>query len=279
MIETGKTFGFTKMSGTGNDFIVFDNRNRLFTGGEAEFFSAICRRRISIGADGVILVDNGIQAPVRMRYYNSDGREAAMCANGARCSALFAYRKGFILKAKFVLEASDGLHEVEVAKNRVRLQMTKPKDLGTGLGIVRESGLREGGFLDTGVPHFVLFTDDSADLDRLDVEALAPFYRSHPVFKEGANVNFVQRAGDRAIRVRTFERGVEGETLSCGTGCVASALIASKTFGLPSPVRVETRGGELNVEFDDGWTRVFLTGPVRTAFEGTLCPGPAELAS
>jgi diaminopimelate epimerase len=279
MIEPGRSIDFTKMSGTGNDFIVFDNRSRIFSGEESEFFAAICRRRISIGADGVILLDEGIHAPVRMRYYNSDGKEAAMCANGARCSALYAYRKRFIRKDRFALEASDGPHEVKVNGERVRLQLAKPKNFETGFGIVREKGLREGGFLDTGVPHFVLFTDDPAELDRLDVEALAPFYRNHPVFKEGANVNFVQRIDGPAIRVRTFERGVEGETLSCGTGCVASALIASKTFGIPSPVRVETRGGGLNVEFDDGWSKVFLTGPVRMVFDGTLFSESPEPAS
>jgi diaminopimelate epimerase len=278
MIKPKETIPFTKMSGTGNDFIVFDNRNRRFSGEETDFFHAICRRRFSVGADGVILVEKGDRAPVLMQYFNSDGKEASMCANAARCTALFAYRNGLVRESRFLLEASDGLHEVDVKADQVRLKMTKPKDFRSGLGVVRNAGLREGGFLDTGVPHLVLFVDDSLKLDGLDVEALAPYYRHNPLFEHGTNVDFVQRIGVETICVRTFERGVEGETLSCGTGCVAAALIASKTFGSPSPVHVETRGGGLEVEFDDGWRNVFLTGAVRMAFEGALYPEPTETA-
>jgi diaminopimelate epimerase len=276
-IKPSGTIPFTKMAGTGNDFIVLDNRDGRFTGRECDFFAAICRRRLSVGADGVILLEKGEKAPVRMRYYNRDGREAEMCANGARCTAFFAVRKNLVHGSKFVLEASDGPHEAEVTADQVRLKLAVPRDFRSGMGIVRDKGFREGGFINTGVPHLVLFADDSMDMEQLDVDALALYYRRHPTFDRGTNVNFVKRTGTRTIRVRTFERGVEGETLSCGTGCVASALIASRTFGLESPILVETRGGGLSVEFNKNWMNILLTGPVRIVFEGVIFPEPREL--
>ncbi len=193
-----------------------------------------------------------------------------MCANAARCTAWYAFHRGLVQKSPFVIQASDGLHEVEVLADGVRLRMTKPKDFRTGLNIVRDPELREMGFLDTGVPHLMLCVKESVPLHALDVAGLAPFYRRHPAFPEGTNVNFFRKAGPNAIRVRTYERGVEGETLSCGTGCVASALVAGRAFGWASPIVVETRGGALNVEFDADWNRVFLIGPVRTVFDGVL---------
>jgi diaminopimelate epimerase len=260
------------MSGTGNDFIVFDNRDGRFSGDEADFFAAVCRRRVSVGADGVLLVERGRSVPVRMRYFNRDGGEASMCANGARCAARYAFEKGFVSTAHFTLEASDGCHEVEVEPDNVRLRMGEPKGLRTGLGIVRDPGLREGGFLDTGVPHLVLFVDGPEELDRLDVEALSPYYRRHPEFPQGTNVNFVCLRGKDSIGVRTFERGVEAETLSCGTGCVAAALLASLRFELASPVSVATKGGVLFVIFDPNWKDVRLSGTADRVFEGTLVP-------
>jgi diaminopimelate epimerase len=263
---------FTKMSGTGNDFIVFDNRNVRWTGRETDFFYAICRRRFSAGADGVILAEKGDRAPVRMRYFNRDGMEAAMCANGARCTAYFALHKGFVRENAFRMEASDGLHEVEVTGPTVRLEMGRPRDFRSGFKFEPGSGLREGGFLNTGVPHLVLFLEGPSALKDLNVEATAPSYRNHRLFPGGTNVNFVQRISDDALEVRTYERGVEGETLSCGTGCVASALIAYASLNMPSPIRVITRGGDLRVEFDGEWKQVHLTGPVRMVYEGSLYP-------
>jgi diaminopimelate epimerase len=263
---------FTKMSGTGNDFIVLDNREGRWTGREKDFFASVCRRRFSAGADGVILAQKGEHAPVRMRYFNSDGGEAAMCANGARCTAFYGRNRGFTKEDFFLLEAADGLHEVEVTGAKVKLEMRRPRDFRSGFGFVHQFGIREGGFLDTGVPHLVLFMDGALELKNLDVNAQAPYYRNHRFFDAGANVNFVQRISPGAIQVRTFERGVEGETLSCGTGCVASALIASRTFGASSPISVRTPGGELEVEFDRDWSNVFLTGAVRMVYEGSLYP-------
>ena len=255
------------MAGTGNDFIVFDNRSGRFGGEEADFFSGICRRRVSVGADGVILVEKGDSAPVRMRYFNRDGYESTMCGNGARCTGYFAKKKGFVKENKFILEAMDGPHRIEVLGDEVALGMVKSDGFRTGYGIIREPELKEGGFIDTGVPHYVIFVKD---VDRIDVHKLGTFYRNHKAFPEGANIDFVQLLGDSRIHVRTYERGVEEETLSCGTGCVASALVAATQADYSSPVKVFTRGGELTVGFDKQWEKVTLTGRVEISYEGTL---------
>jgi diaminopimelate epimerase len=259
---------FVKMEGTGNDFIMIDNRKGRFTGRETAFFAFLCRRRFSIGADGVVLVERGKTCPVRMRYFNSDGRPASMCGNALRCTALYAFEKGWVKKPAFDVEAPDGIHPVRVRRsgNGITVRMAPAFGFRTGLGIVRDAAHREGGFVNTGVPHFVVFTDA---IDRVDVQAAAPVYRHHAAFPEGANVNFVQTMEDGSIAVRTFERGVEGETLSCGTGCVAAALVACKSEGRTSPVTVRTRGGTLFVSFNAGWTRIDLTGPAGIVFEGT----------
>ena len=252
------------MSGTGNDFIVIDNRSLILTGNEEALIHRMCRRRVSIGADGLILVEEGEHAPVRMRYFNADGKESTMCGNGARCTAFFAYQKGIVKRNDFILEAPDGLHPVKVSQDRVFLQMTPPRNYQTNLAILREDNLREGGFIDTGVPHYVIFADD---LDAIDVEILGDYYRRHPTFPEGTNVNFVQLESDY-IKVRTYERGVERETLSCGTGCVASALITGKKFGQLPPITVQTRGGVLKVTFDEPWERIRLEANVEIVYEG-----------
>jgi diaminopimelate epimerase len=262
-----KSIPFTKMAGTGNDFIVFDNRSSRFSGRETSLFETLCRRRTGVGADGLILVEEGKKAHVRMRYFNRDGRESTMCGNGARCTAHYAWSKRIVTAAAFDLEAVDGIHHVLVDGNRVTLWMMPPKHLKTDLDILREADLTEGGYIDTGVPHFVVF---SKNVDDLDVERLGRYYRNHDAFPEGTNVNFVQRLEKKQIRVRTFERGVEAETLSCGTGCVASAFITAEKNGWPSPVRIFTRGGELVVFFDEARRNVSLTAPVTIVYEGVL---------
>lgn len=261
------TIHFTKMSGTGNDFIVFDNRSGFFTGKESEFFERICRRRISVGADGVLLVEGSESADIRMRYFNRDGRESTMCGNGARCVGFFAWEKKIVDKKAFRLEASDGVHMVDVLGEWVTLGMMKPRDFRFDLGILKEAEFTEGGFINTGVPHYVLFVDK---LDVIDVTGMGSFYRSHEAFPEGTNVNFVQCMGKNRIRVRTYERGVEEETLSCGTGCVASAVIAAKRYGYDSAIAVMTRGGELTVGFDACFEEVSLAGLVEIVYEGEL---------
>jgi len=258
---------FTKMTGTGNDFIVFDNRPRLFSGEESTFFHEICQRRTSIGADGILLVEKGDSAPVRMRYFNSDGFESTMCGNGARCAAYFAWKKRMVPDRSLLLEALDGVHRVIVEGERITLEMARPHGFRSKPGILRESEFTEGGFIDTGVPHYVVFVQD---VEKVDVDNLGSFYRNHDTFVQGTNVNFVQLLGKSRIRVRTYERGVEEETLSCGTGCVASSLIASNHHGYTSPVTVLAHGGRLTVQFDEAWENIFLIGPVEIVYEGIL---------
>jgi diaminopimelate epimerase len=266
-IKRLKEITFTKMEGTGNDFIVFDNRYKTFTGKQVDFFNQICQRRLSVGADGVILIEKGQSHPIRMRYFNRDGYEAEMCGNGARCVAYYVKEKGILNQNAFTLEASDGVHPVQVEGHLVTIQLIQPTGYRTNFGIVKESEFKEGGLINTGVPHYVLFVED---LKQVDVKKIGAYYAHHEAFPEGVNVNFVQAIGRDRIRFRIFERGVEDETYSSGTGCVASALIASRLFNYHSPIEAQTRGGDLRVTFDAEWKSVFIEGPVSITFEGTL---------
>ena len=262
-----KKIPFTKMSGTGNDFVVIDNRQKLFSEDDSTFFKQICQRRLSVGADGVLLADGDSNQSLKMRYFNSDGNEAAMCGNGARCVAYFGFHKGFISNHRFTLFSAEGQHDVEVDGKKVSLTMSRPHHFKTGLNILAESEFTEGGGINTGVPHYVIFVPD---VKTVDVTGLGAKYRSNEIFPSGANVNFVQPLDESYISVRTYERGVEDETLSCGTGCVASALVASKHLGYTSPIQVKTKGGSLTVQFDKDWKDVYLIGEVEIAYEGIL---------
>ena len=258
---------FSKMSGTGNDFVVIDNRPRLLTGRETRLFSEWCQRRFSIGADGVILMGKGENAPVHMRYFNSDGQEAAMCGNGARCAGYFVFEKKLVSKRQFSMETETGLHRLSVSQENVRVSMPHPTEWCSDFNILKETGWIEGGFINIGVPHYIIFVDD---IESISVEKTAPYYRFNAKFKEGANIDFVQRMSDNSLRVRTFERGIEGETLSCGTGSVASALTASKRFNLSSPIAIATRGGKLSVGFNHDWSDIWLSGRVALIYEGLI---------
>ena len=259
---------FTKMAGTGNDFIVIDNCNSRFNGDDSTLIARLCSRRTGIGADGLILAHRSATrgAEVRMIYYNADGRRASMCGNGARCTAAFAHAQGWVTVDRFNLASDQGVHPVAVEGNRIALTMTTPTLLHPHPGVLEESRWTEGGFINTGVPHYVIFADE---IERIDVNAVAPVYRQHPAFPEGANVNFAART-DQGLSVRTFERGVEAETLSCGTGCVAAALLAGCAGLARSPVAIETRGGTLEVRFDENWSHVVLAGPAEIVYTGEI---------
>ena len=200
-MESENILQFAKMTGTGNDFIVFDNRERLFTGSERAYFQKLCQRGFSIGADGILLLEEGKKALLSMRYFNSDGLEAQMCGNGLRCLAFYACVEGLVQGPAFTMEASDGVHEVEIHENIVAVSMGDPRELNLSPGIMASTDFDEGGFIDTGVPHYVLFTKD---LDSVDVNTVAVAYRNHRAFNEGANVNFVEVKGGNHIAVRTY---------------------------------------------------------------------------
>ncbi len=261
------TVPFFKMSGTGNDFIIIDNRAGYVTGDEADLFARLSARRTGIGADGVILLEESRKAAVRMHYFNADGHRAEMCANGARCSAWLARREGFTNEDSFQIEADDGLHAVRLKNNQASLDMLRIGEFQPSPGIVREKELREGGVINTGVPHLVLFCDD---LDSIPVAAWGAKYRAHKVFPAGTNVDFVQQIGDHRLAVRTYERGVEAETLSCGTGVTAAALVAHLRLGMTAPILITARGGDLTVDFTEDHSRITLTGPVNLVYRGEI---------
>jgi diaminopimelate epimerase len=252
---------FNKYEGAGNDFIIIDNREGFFNPDDNELVKKLCDRRFGIGADGLILICPSEKYDFQMKYFNSDGFEGSMCGNGGRCSAAFSI-KNSIAPNKLAFEAVDGIHRAEADKNIIHL----------GMNDVNETHLINGNyFINTGSPHYMIITND---VNNLDVNAEGSKIRWADHFSPGGtNVNFVEieKAG---IYVRTFERGVEEETLSCGTGVTASAIasVLSGHFGT-SPVSVRTKGGNLSVSFNISGkkiTDVVLSGPATFVFEGEI---------
>jgi diaminopimelate epimerase len=265
------TLRFAKMNGAGNDFVLVDNREGQAVLGR-QAIERLCDRHRGIGGDGLLAVEpaaNG--ADFRMRYYNADGGEAEMCGNGARCFARFAGRlAGRTEKVSF--ETIAGVITAELIGDRVRLQMSQPKDLALGVELPVDGKAVVAHFVNTGVPHAIVIVDN---LKELDVHKLGSAIRWHARFApKGTNANFIQPSKDGTLAIRTYERGVEGETLACGTGVVAAALIANQVLGAYSPVGVRVRGGDvLEVGFEregDAYQAVTLTGPADFVFEGTI---------
>lgn len=254
---------FHKYQGTGNDFIILDNRDGRYNNLGVKQVNFLCDRRFGIGADGLMLLNNAEGYDFEMKYFNADGRESSMCGNGGRCLVKFAWHMG-IKKPKYHFIAVDGPHEAEIDEDgTVSLKM---KD-------VRGVKEYQGDYiLDTGSPHYVRI---EKDVMKLDVFKEGSAIRNSDEFKaEGINVNFVEHSGDDQITVRTFERGVENETLSCGTGVTASALVSYHNERGFNNVIVHTRGGDLTVEYDrvdDGaYENIWLCGPAEKVFEGKL---------
>jgi diaminopimelate epimerase len=263
---------FCKMSGAGNDFLVIDHRTPVLDAEQmAEFARRVCRRRVSVGADGLFLIEPSAQVDFRWRFFNADGSEAEMCGNGARCVARFAYLHG-IAPARMRFETLAGVVEAEVAGSQVTIGMPAPHSLRRDIEL--EAGGRRfiGDGINTGVPHLVLFVDDLACVD---VEGLGRALRFHPQFAPaGTNVNFIGRT-QAGFAIRTYERGVETETLACGTGVTAAALILAVKELAAAPVAIATRGGAtLMVRFSrDGsglFTQVELEGPAHLIYRGEL---------
>lgn len=262
---------FHKYQATGNDFVLIDNRsaNRSFTEDEIK---KICDRRFGVGSDGLILIENSDEADFNMVYYNSDGSQS-LCGNGCRSAVEFASSLGIIDK-NTSFNAFDGMHQASILKDQtVRLKMSDVR------GIKK---LNDAYFIDTGSPHYVRFVKQ---LDQLNVLEMGRKVRNSDVFKpQGTNANFVELLPDNTIAVRTYERGVEDETLSCGTGVTAAAIAASLA-GYSSPIMVSVKGGNLVVEFKAGapdtglaangnisatFVDIFLIGPAKMVFEGDL---------
>jgi diaminopimelate epimerase len=259
------------MNGAGNDFILFDNR----TGGidlDRTQIAHLCDRHRGIGADGILLLEQPTnRADFRMRYFNADGGEAEMCGNGARCFARFAYKVGRT-KEKFSFETPAGVISAELKGDLVTLRMTEPTDLRLNIDLPVAGENRAVHFINSGVPHVVI---PVAKIDDADVRGDGAAIRYHKTFSpNGTNVNFIEKRGPNKIAIRTYERGVEDETLACGTGIVASALIFAATEDCEGPVTVLARGGdELQVSFEKDrhqFRDVTLTGPAEFVFEGTI---------
>jgi diaminopimelate epimerase len=262
---------FTKMDGAGNDFILIDNRaGDIHLNGSQ--IARLCDRHRGIGADGILLLENpSDHADFRMRYFNADGGEAEMCGNGARCFARFA-NKVARAEGKISFETPAGVISAELAGDLVTLQMTEPTDLRLSVPLQIGADKKIVHFINSGVPHVVVPVSHVGDVD---VSREGSALRHHEAFSpKGANVNFVEKRGEDKIAVRTYERGVEDETLACGTGVVASALIFAATENVKGPVAVIARGGdELRVGFekvDKQFRSVTLTGPAEFVFEGTI---------
>jgi diaminopimelate epimerase len=252
---------FNKYQGAGNDFIIIDNRKGKFNPEDHELINRMCDRRFGIGADGLILISDFGQADYEMKYFNSDGKIGSMCGNGGRCTAHFA-RKWGIAGDNQKFMAFDGIHMAEVSKDTVRLQMADVNDYK----IIKGSY-----FINTGSPHYVVFTND---IDKINVNEEGKKLRWSSDFAPGGtNVNFVE-ISNNGLYIRTFERGVEEETLACGTGVTASAIasVLGGHFDTGS-VSVRARGGNLKVEFQNAGGKiknVWLTGPATFVFEGLI---------
>ena len=268
---------FTKLQGNGNDFILIDEYDDIVVPDDkkAAFAKKYCHRRFGVGADGVLFLSKSFRALLRMRIFNEDGSEAEMCGNGIRCFAKYALEQRYIVAGPARIEAMSGVLDittkVEDGKTSVRVNMGKPlfdriKIPAQGHGDFFNVPLHgfEVSAVNTGVPHAVIFVDNLEDPDLMDD---APQVRFDKVFPKGANVNFVKRdMGD--LMVRTYERGVEGETLSCGTGSVASAAVARHLGIIRDSVNVKTAGGQLLITFENDIA--FMEGGAETVYTGEL---------
>ena len=263
---------FMKMSGSGNDFILIDHRKHIIPVDEMkDFVRKVCRRRVSVGADGLIFIERSTRADFKWRFFNSDGSEGEMCGNGGRCAARFAFLKK-IAGSSLTFETLAGILAAEVNGMRVKLEITKPFGLRLDEKISVEGRERVFSSINTGVPHVILFSED---VEGMDIIPLGRTIRHHSLFAPaGTNTNFVRVVDRSHLSVRTYERGVEDETLACGTGVVASTLVAAFKGLVDSPVSVKTRGGEtLVVHFeikDKKVTKVFFEGDVHIIYEGEM---------
>ncbi|MEA1923399.1 MAG: diaminopimelate epimerase [Pseudomonadota bacterium] len=264
---------FWKMHGSGNDFIIIDNRLGIFPDkGRSQLVSRLCRRGTGIGADGLILIEDNHFVDFLWHFYNTDGSEAEMCGNGGRCAARFAYLKG-IADADMVFQTRAGLIRAQVDRTQVRLEMTEPFGLRkrVKLDFAEEHEIVD--FIDSGVPHTTVMVDQ--ELDLVAVSERGARIRYHQEFAPaGTNVNFVKVVNEQCLLIRSYERGVEGETLACGTGAVAAALLVSEHGLVKSPTEVITQVGEsLMIYFEKkgpAFKEVFLEGGAVIVYKGVM---------
>jgi diaminopimelate epimerase len=271
-----KEFAFTKMHGAGNDFVLFDDRDETFPLARADWLRALAHRRTGIGCDGFILVQPSASADFRMRFINPDGTEVEMCGNGARCVARFARRIG-AAPDSMTMETVAGPVRAELLDGEaVRLHLTDPTDWRMNRRLDLDGKQIEYHYVNSGVPHAVV---ECGDIGAVDLPALGSSIRYHEDFApHGTNVDVMEVTGFNALKVRTYERGVEGETLACGTGIVAAALTAGRLNRVQTPVDVECAfGAVLRVDYvadHRGASDVRLTGPAVEVFQGHVAFDP-----
>jgi diaminopimelate epimerase len=277
MKRRGRSIHFYKVSGAGNHFVLLDVRRAAAKAGRGlargRLVRALCEHGHSVGADGVLFIERSSSADFRLVYYNSDGREAALCGNGTRCAAQYAFQQK-VAPARMRIETGSGTVGAAVGRSGVELEMREPRDFRSGVAVRTSSGTVEGDFVNTGVPHFVTRVKDWR---RLDVNELGRELRMHKAFgRQGANVNFVRVLRGGLVEIRTYERGVEAETLACGTGAVAAAVCLAKRRLVKPPVCIKTRGGDtLRVTFADTSNPLSmpsLHGPAQVVYEGDIAP-------
>jgi len=259
---------FVKYQGTGNDFILINGDKESFDPSDYDAIERLCDRRFGIGADGFIILRNHDKSDFEMLYYNSDGRPGSLCGNGSRCAVSFAYEENFFYGNSCRFTAYDGVHEAiyDDAAGEVELKMNNVNEIEQGKGMV---------VMDTGSPHYVTLVEDLSDLDI--VQAGRAIRYSPRFAKDGVNVNFVEPVGEDILNVATYERGVEDETYSCGTGVTACALgyyvLNHKDANGEQEVAIHTRGGGLKVRFEkrnNHFENIWLIGPAVKVFEGKI---------
>lgn len=265
------TIPFWKMHGAANDFILVDDREQTFPAHDRDWLAQIVSRNTGVGSEGFILIQPSDRADFKMRFFNPDGNEAEMCGNGARCVARLAHEIG-AAPPTMSIETMAGVVQAELKGEIVQLRMTDPTDWKMHQQLKANDTDITYHFVNSGVPHVVMETEEAKSVDLL---TLGSTIRHHPAFApQGTNVNFISLKGADTLRVRTYERGVEGETPACGTGIVASALIAGKLGRVGSPVRIiSTSGNTLEVHFmltEKGAEEVILMGPAVHVFEGIV---------
>ena len=253
---------FYKYQGTGNDFIMIDNRNMSFPKNNVNLINKLCDRRFGIGADGLILLEPSKNQDFTMVYFNADGNEGSMCGNGGRCLVAFA-KQLKVIDNKTTFDAVDGLHFATIENEIVSLKMIDVDNIEV---------TNSHSFLNTGSPHHISFCKNLKDLNVKEVGAEIRY--GAPYFETGTNVNFAEQVSENSFKVRTYERGVEDETLACGTGVTAVAIAAHKTDKTSSnKILLEVLGGNLEVSFEnegDLYKNVFLKGPAEFVFEGKI---------
>lgn len=271
---------FWKMHGAGNDFVLIDDRAEMFPSSDKDWLARMSARRTGVGCEGIILIQRSDKADFRMRFFNPDGTEAEMCGNGARCVARLAADIG-VAPPKMAIDTQAGILKAEIVHDMVRLRMTPPKDWRLDRSLQMNGASLTYSFVNTGVPHAVVTVASAKTLRRTNVVAIGRKIRHHNDFAPaGTNADFIAPTGPNSLSLRTYERGVEDETLACGTGIVAGALIAARLGSVAPPVNVTAASGDaLTVDFkltDKGAKDVTLLGPAVYVFHGNLAY-PAEL--